>query len=111
MTGFLKGTATALITPFTQSGVNFGALEQTIDYQIEGGTDALVILGTTGEPATMTEREKEEVMRFAVKKCFIFSLTSVFLCGSVLRKPSVSNILSQPKKAVKQKRRKKFPPF
>ncbi len=68
MTGFLKGTATALITPFTQSGVNFGALEQTIDYQTEGGTDALVILGTTGEPATMTEREKEEVMRFAVKK-------------------------------------------
>lgn len=51
MTGFLKGTATALITPFTQSGVNFGALEQMIDYQTEGGTDALVILGTTGEPA------------------------------------------------------------
>lgn len=68
MTGFLKGTATALITPFTETGVNFGALEQMIEYQIGGGTDALVVLGTTGEPATMTASEKEEVMRFAVKQ-------------------------------------------
>ena len=67
MTGFLKGSATAMITPFTADGVNFGALGKMIDYQIENGTDALVILGTTGEPATMTGEEKAAVMQFAVK--------------------------------------------
>ena len=58
---------TAMITPFDESGVNFGAFERMIEYQIAGGTDALLILGTTGEPATMTEEEKESVMRFSVK--------------------------------------------
>ena len=57
-----------MITPFTQTGVNHDALERMIEFQIENGTDALLILGTTGEPATMTEAEKEEVMRFSVKK-------------------------------------------
>ena len=68
MVNFFRGTATAMITPFTQTGVNYDALERMIEFQIENGTDALLILGTTGEPATMTEAEKEEVMRFSVKK-------------------------------------------
>ncbi len=68
MTGFLRGSATAMITPFTADGVNFDALAKLIEYQIEGGTDALVVLGTTGEPATMSEEEKTEVMRFAAQK-------------------------------------------
>ncbi len=69
MTGFLKGTATAMITPFLpEGGVNFAAFGEMIEYQIAGGTDALVVLGTTGEPATMTETEKEEVMRFTIEK-------------------------------------------
>lgn len=68
MTGFLRGSATALITPFTETGVNFHSLEKLISHQIENGTDALVVLGTTGEPATMTEEEKESVLSFAVKQ-------------------------------------------
>lgn len=68
MTEFLQGSATALITPFTENGINFGSLEKLIEYQIRNGTDAIVILGTTGEPATMTEEEKESVISFAVKK-------------------------------------------
>ena len=69
MTNFFNGTATAMITPFTaQGGVNFDAFGKMIDFQIENGTDVLVILGTTGEPATMTEEEKEAVMRFSVEK-------------------------------------------
>ena len=69
MTGFLKGTATAMITPFrADGGVDFGSFGAMIEYQIAGGTDMLVILGTTGEPATMTEEEKTAVMEFAVKK-------------------------------------------
>lgn len=69
MTGFLKGAATAMITPFTESGeVDLDSFGRMIDYQIENGTDALVILGTTGEPATMTEEEKQTLMRFSVEK-------------------------------------------
>ncbi len=68
MTGFFKGIATAMITPFDENGVNLEEFGKMIEYQIEGGTDALVILGTTGEPATMTETEKEQVITYSVKK-------------------------------------------
>ena len=82
MTGFLKGTATAMITPFrTDGGVDFGSFGAMIEYQIAGGTDMLVILGTTGEPATMTEEEKTAVMEFAVKKAK-GRIKLVFGCGS-----------------------------
>ena len=57
-----------MITPFKNGNVNFDALGKLIDFQIEGGADALVILGTTGEPSTMTEEEKEQTIRYAVKK-------------------------------------------
>ncbi|MGN0814500.1 MAG: 4-hydroxy-tetrahydrodipicolinate synthase [Candidatus Coproplasma sp.] len=68
MKGFFTGTATAMITPFTQDGVNFDAFGKMIEYQIENGTDVLVVLGTTGEPATMTDDEKLAVMKFAIEK-------------------------------------------
>lgn len=68
MKGFFKGTATAMITPFNKDGVNFAAFGKMIEYQIANGTDALVILGTTGEPSTMTEEEKIAVMKFSVEK-------------------------------------------
>lgn len=62
------GSATALITPFTSSGVDFDSFGKLLDFQIENGTDALVVCGTTGEPATMTYEERDEAVRFAVKK-------------------------------------------
>lgn len=68
MTGFFKGIATAMITPFDENGVNLDEFGKMIEYQIEGGTDALVVLGTTGEPATMTEEEKQQVISYSVKK-------------------------------------------
>lgn len=69
MTGFFKGTATAMITPFFDNGgVNYEAFGNMIERQIEAGTDVLVVVGTTGEPATMTEEEKDETMRFAVER-------------------------------------------
>ena len=68
MTGFFSGIATAMITPFNKHGVNLDEFGKMIEYQIDGGTDALVVLGTTGEPATMTEDEKEQTIRYAVKK-------------------------------------------
>lgn len=68
MKGFFTGTATAMITPFTQDGVNFDAFGRMIDYQIENGTDVLVVLGTTGEPATMSDEEKVAVMKYAIER-------------------------------------------
>ena len=63
-----EGTATALVTPFTKSGVDFRALDNLLDYQINGKVNAVVVLGTTGEPATMTQAEKDAVLTFVVQK-------------------------------------------
>ena len=68
MIGFCNGIITAMITPFTANGVNFEEFGKMIEYQIDGGADGLVVLGTTGEPATMTEDEKTEVIKYSVKK-------------------------------------------
>ena len=68
MMGFLRGSATALITPFDKDGVAFDVLGQLIEHQISGGTDAIVVLGTTGEPTTMTNEEKEAVICYARKE-------------------------------------------
>ena len=67
MTGFLKGSATAMITPFCKGGVDLETFGKTLEYQIAAGTDALVVLGTTGEPATMTEDEKTALIRYAIE--------------------------------------------
>jgi 4-hydroxy-tetrahydrodipicolinate synthase len=57
-----------MVTPFTENGVNFDALGKAIDFQINQGTDALLACGTTGEPTTMTQQEKRDVIRFTVEK-------------------------------------------
>ena len=63
-----KGCSTALITPFKKDGsVNFNVFKKIIDYQIDNGVSSLVFLGTTGESSTLTEVEREEVVKFAVK--------------------------------------------
>ncbi|MGP1611541.1 MAG: 4-hydroxy-tetrahydrodipicolinate synthase [Catonella sp.] len=63
-----EGVATALITPFSSDGsVNYSKLEELINKQIEDGVDGLVICGTTGESATLTEREHIDVIAKAVK--------------------------------------------
>lgn len=55
-----RGTGVALITPFTSNGkIDFGALERLVNYQIDNGVDYLVVLGTTGETATLSKEEKE----------------------------------------------------
>ena len=81
MKGFFNGSATALITPFTENGVNFEAFGELIEYQIAGGTDALVILGTTGEPSTMSADEQLAVMQYAIK-AVNHRAKLIFGCGS-----------------------------
>ena len=64
-----KGAGVALITPFHQDkSVNYEEMATLIEYQIAGGTDAIIVCGTTGEPATMTEEERLSVIAFAVKQ-------------------------------------------
>lgn len=60
-----RGTATALITPFHQGKPDLEAFARLVEYQIESGIEALVVLGTTGEAATMTAEDKEAVARKA----------------------------------------------
>ncbi len=62
------GTGVALITPFKEDlSVDFAALIKLVNYNIENGTDYLVINGTTGESGTITKEEKEEVIKVIIK--------------------------------------------
>ena len=59
------GAGVAIITPFTSTGeVNYDEFKKILDYQIDHGTDAIIIVGTTGEPSTMTLKEHAEVVDF-----------------------------------------------
>lgn len=61
----IRGTGVALITPFREDqSVDYDALEQIINFQIENGVDYLVSLGTTGETATLSKEEKQKVWQF-----------------------------------------------
>ena len=62
------GCGTALVTPFRGGKVDFEALDALIEWQIAEGADALVLLGTTGEPATLTEEERCAVLERAAER-------------------------------------------
>ena len=63
-----KGAGVAIVTPFTQDDkVNFEELGKMIDFQIAGGTDAIIICGTTGESSTLTHEEHDACIKFAVE--------------------------------------------
>lgn len=63
-----KGAGVAIVTPFTADDkVDYEALGKMIDFQIENGTDAIIICGTTGESSTLTHDEHDECIRFAVE--------------------------------------------
>ncbi|GFP76805.1 4-hydroxy-tetrahydrodipicolinate synthase [Clostridium fungisolvens] len=61
-----KGSGVAIVTPFTENGVDFKKLEELLEWHIENKTDAIVVCGTTGEASTMTESEKKETIKFTV---------------------------------------------
>mgnify|MGYP003304144508 CR=1 FL=1 len=61
-----KGSATALVTPLNEKGVNFDVLEKLVEFQIKNGTDALVICGTTGEAPTLDDGEHLDAIECAV---------------------------------------------
>lgn len=63
-----RGAATALVTPFCDGKVDYISLGRLIDRQIKNDIDALVICGTTGESATLSDKEHREVLAFALEK-------------------------------------------
>jgi len=65
----LIGTGVALVTPFNEDkSVDFEGLKRLVNYQIDNGVNYLVILGTTGEPATLTSEEKELIKATIIKE-------------------------------------------
>lgn len=66
-TPVFKGACTAIITPFTDSGIDYETLGRNIDFQYENGVSAIVVCGTTGESATLSSNEHEELVRRTVR--------------------------------------------
>ena len=61
-----RGVATAMITPLDENGINFAQFGRFVDWQIEEGVNALVVCGTTGEGATLSDREHRDAIAFVV---------------------------------------------
>lgn len=62
------GSGVAIVTPFTNDGVDFDKLGELIEFQIREGTDAIIICGTTGEASTMPDQEHMSVIKYAIDK-------------------------------------------
>ena len=63
-----EGMATAIVTPMTADGIDYEALGRFLDFQIENGINAIVVMGTTGENATIEYADQKEIIRFTVEK-------------------------------------------
>ncbi|MCB9203032.1 MAG: 4-hydroxy-tetrahydrodipicolinate synthase [Flavobacteriales bacterium] len=68
MDNVLRGTGVALVTPFNEDlTIDFSALEKLIEFNISGGVDFFVLLGTTAETATLSDDEKKSIIDFVIK--------------------------------------------
>ena len=66
----IKGTYTAIVTPFTAGGaVDYDTFKKLIEFQIEGGVDGIVPVGTTGESPTLSVDEHLKVISTTVEVC------------------------------------------
>ena len=63
-----KGMATAIITPMTADGIDYDTLGRFIEFQIENGINAIVVMGTTGENATIEPEDQKKVIAYTVEK-------------------------------------------
>lgn len=64
-----KGAGVAIVTPFHKDGsVNYEKFEELIEFQVQNGTDAIIVCGTTGESSTLTHEEHLEVIKFCTQK-------------------------------------------
>lgn len=65
-TPVFTGSCTAIITPYKESGIDYVRLKRNLDFQYDNGTSAIVVCGTTGENATQSSDEHNELVRFTV---------------------------------------------
>ena len=63
-----RGVGTAIATPFTDDGVNYDEYGKLLDDQIDAGVSAVIVCGTTGESATMSEDEKKKLIKYTIDK-------------------------------------------
>lgn len=66
-TPLFTGSGVAIVTPFTNETVNLDALGRLLDFQLQNGTDAVIVCGTTGEASTMSYRERMQTIEFCVE--------------------------------------------
>ena len=85
-----KGLCTALITPFKNGEVDYIAFKSLLDKQIVAGVSAVVILGTTGEPCSLTDKEREKIIKTAVSHCR-GRIKVLVGCGSNCTKVAIKN--------------------
>ena len=65
----IKGSMVALVTPFTEDGaVNFNRVRELVEWHIQEGTDAILVLGTTAETPTLTTEEEDEIVRISIEQ-------------------------------------------
>ncbi len=62
------GMATAIVTPMTETGIDYEALGRLLEFQIESGINAIVVMGTTGENATIEPEDQKKVIAYTVEK-------------------------------------------
>ena len=62
------GMATAIVTPMTENGIDYDALGRLIEFQIDSGINGIVVMGTTGENATIEPEDQAKVIRYTVEK-------------------------------------------
>lgn len=67
-TPVFQGSCTAIVTPFDEHGIDYDRLSRNLDFQYENGTAAFVVCGTTGENATLTGDEYQELVRVAIRE-------------------------------------------
>jgi 4-hydroxy-tetrahydrodipicolinate synthase len=92
-----KGSGVALVTPFHQNGIDFKGLKQLIEWHIEAGTDALIIMGSTGEGATLSHEEKLELLA----KALAYAQGKLFMVANTGSNDTAASILlSQQAKAM-----------
>lgn len=65
-TPVFKGSCTAIVTPFNDHGIDYDRLRRNLDFQYENGTSAVVVCGTTGENATLSNDEQQELVHAAI---------------------------------------------
>ena len=88
-----EGVATAIITPFSGEKIDFSSFKTLIHKQLNAKIDAIVVLGTTGEPCTISNEERLQIIKCAVNECKN-KCKVIVGCGSNCTKTAIQNIIA-----------------